>query len=148
VFVSYSHVDEHLYKEFDSHISILRRQNVLGSWHDRRLVPGDDWHDQLNIHLHDADIVLLLVSASFLSSDYCFEVEMKAALARHDAGAACVVPVIVRACAWKDSPLGRIQAMPKDGRPVMQYPDRDEAWTDVVNGLKIVSKELLKKRKT
>jgi hypothetical protein len=80
--------------------------------------------------------VLLLVSADFIGSDYCVGREMARALERHAEGSCVVIPVILRACDWKATSLGALLAAPKDGRPVMQWPDRDEAFLDVTQSVR------------
>src|SRR5262249_1650226 len=81
-------------------------------------------------------IILLLVSADFLASDYCWDVEVATALERHARGEATVVPVIIRPVDWRSTPLGRLQGLPRDGRAVTSWPNRDEAWADVIMGLR------------
>jgi len=77
-----------------------------------------------------------LLSAPFFASDYCYNTEMPRALARHAAGEARVVPVILRPVdGWRDI-LGTLQALPTDGKPVMRWDDRDEAFADVARGLR------------
>ena len=83
-----------------------------------------------------------LISADFIASQYCYEIEMQRALERHEAGEACVIPIILRAADWKDMPFAELQALPRDGKPVKSWADRDEAWTDVVQGLKQIAKQL------
>ena len=82
------------------HTDPLRREGIIASWHDRRIIAGQEWKGQIDRHLDEADIILLLVSADFLASDYCYEVEMQRALVRHQAGHACVIPVIIRSVDW------------------------------------------------
>jgi formylglycine-generating enzyme required for sulfatase activity len=76
--------------------------------------------------------VLLLVSADFIASDYCWGEEMAKALDRHKRDEAQVIPVILRYCAWQSTPLGELQAVPKNAKPVKSWLDRDEALYDVV----------------
>ena len=142
VLFSYSHKDEALRDELATHLAGLRRSGLLSEWHDRRIPAGDDWKAAIDEHLGNARLILLLVSADFLASNYCYEIEMKRALARRDAGQARVVPIIVRPCDWHDTPIGALQALPKDGKPVTEWPNRDVAWTDVARGLKIVVETL------
>ena len=71
VFMSYSHADEALRNELEKHLAGLLRQGVITTWHDRRIGPGEDLHGRIDEQLNTADIVLLLVSADFLASDYC-----------------------------------------------------------------------------
>lgn len=83
--------------------------------------------------LEAADVILLLVSSDFLASDYCYGIEMEAALRKRRMGEAIVIPVILRPCDWKRSPLGEIVAAPRDGKPVTTWTNQDEAFLDVVN---------------
>src|SRR5687767_9911103 len=84
VFFSYSHRDETLRDELETHLAVLRRRGIISGWHDRKITPGHDWATEIDIHLESSEIVLLLVSADFIASDYCFGIEMKRALERHD----------------------------------------------------------------
>lgn len=136
VFFAYSHQDEELRDELEKHLAVLKRDRVIDAWHDRRISPGDDWKNHIDRKLEDADIILLMVSADFLHSDYCYDVEAKRALQRHRTGEARVIPVILRSCDWKNSPLGELQALPTDGRPITKFPDRDEAFLNVVDGIR------------
>ena len=136
LFYSYSHKDEALRDELETHLTLLRRQGVVRGWYDRRIPAGTEWAGQIDQHLEAADVILLLVSADFLASDYCYDKEMKRALERHGAGAARVIPVILRPCDWQSAPFWKLQALPKDGKPVTTWKDRDEAFTDIARGIR------------
>ena len=138
LFYSYSHKDEALRDELETHLTLLRRQGVVRGWHDRRIVAGTEWEGSIDHHLDTAGVILLLVSADFLASEYCYEKEMKRALERHRAGAARVIPVILRPCQWDSAPFGKLQALPKDGRPVITWGIRDEAFADITRGIREV----------
>ena len=142
VFYAYSHRDESLRDELEKHLSILRRQRVITNWHDRRIGAGKEFGGQIDEHLNAAKIILLLISVDFLASDYCYDIEMERAIQRHEAGAARVIPVILRACSWTDTPFGKLLAVPKDGKPVTSWPNRDEAFDDVARGIREAALEL------
>src|SRR5215210_4642126 len=112
VFYSYSHDDEGFRKELEKHLSLMRRNGEISGWHDRNISAGTDWKDSIDKHLESAKIILLLVSADFLSSDYCYEIEMRRAMKRHQEGKARVIPVIVRNCDWSSAPFSSLQALP------------------------------------
>jgi internalin A len=132
VFVSYSHRDERQLNELKTHLSPLERLNLIETWYDRRIVAGEDFGRKINENIDGADIILLLISADFIASEYCYGIEMKRALERHANGEARVVPVIVRDVDWKVIPeLSKLTAVPKDGKPVPQWPRKDTAWRDV-----------------
>jgi anti-sigma regulatory factor (Ser/Thr protein kinase) len=138
VFFSYSHRDEKLRDGLQDHLALLQRENVITGWHDRKIGAGDEWRGQIDEHLELADIILLLVSASFLASDYCYDVELARALERHDAGEARVIPVILRPVDWTTAPFARLQALPRDAQPVTTWRNRDQAYANIAEGLRKV----------
>ena len=97
---------------------------------------------RIDENLEAANIILLLVSADFIASDYCYENEMTRALERHETGEARVVPIIVREVNWKLAPFAKLEALPKDGMAVMKWPDRDSAWQNVSEGIERVIEEM------
>jgi hypothetical protein len=135
IFYSYSHKDEALRDALAEHMAILERQNLVQIWHDRNIDAGDEWREAIDEHLEAADIVLLLISASFIKSDFCWSVEMKRAIKKHERGEARVIPIIVRPVEWKGAPFGHLQVLPKDGKPVTIWANRDAAWAEVVRGV-------------
>lgn len=136
VFFSYSHEDEDLRDRLETHLSMLKRQGAIEAWHDRRIVAGDNLGGSIDRELERADVILLLVSPDFLDSAYCYDVEMKRSMERHEAGEARVIPVILRACDWTSAPFGKLLAAPKDGKPIRSWPDLDEAFLDVVQKIR------------
>src|SRR2546428_6575835 len=96
VVYSYAHADETLRQKLETHLSLLRRQGLISEWHDRKILPGAEWAGEIDEHLERASIILLLISADFLASDYCYDREMTRALERHQHGAVRVIPIILR----------------------------------------------------
>ena len=136
VFFSYSHVDETLRNELEKHLAGLLRQNVITTWHDRRIGPGEDLRGKIDDQLLNADIILLLVSANFLASDYCYDIEMTRAMERHDRGEARVIPVILRPCDWHHAPFGGLLAVPPDGKPVVKHATLDDGFVEVAKAIR------------
>lgn len=136
IFISYSHRNEDLRAELDKHLSPLRRSGRVDSWHDRRIKAGDEWASEIDQNLDDADIILLLISPDFIASDYCYDIEMKRAIERHDKGEARVVPIILEPCDWHETPFGKLQALPTDGRPVVKFANINDGFLDVAKKLK------------
>ncbi|MEH1928522.1 MAG: GUN4 domain-containing protein [Nostoc sp.] len=149
LFFSYSHKDEALRDELAKHLSILERQSVISSWCDRKILPGEEWDYQINDNLNTADIILLLISSDFLFSKYCWDVEVKKAIERHNAGEACVIPVILRSVDWSGAPFAKLQALPKNAEPVVSrnWYNQDEAFTDVARGIRAAAEKLRDKRR-
>lgn len=136
LFFSYSHADEALRDQLEKQLSILKRQGVIETWHDRRIGAGEEIDAAISKNLASADIILLLVSPDFINSDYCYDREMTVAMERHERGEAVVIPVILRACDWHGAPFGKLNATPPDGRPVTQAVDRDQAFLEVAKAVR------------
>jgi len=139
VFVSYAHEDANQLDALSAQLSLLRRQGLIDLWDDGRILPGADWRQDIEEHLNRASVILLLVSADFLNSDYSWSVELAQALKRTDA---IVVPIIVRPCLWQDAPFGHLNALPSEGRAVTTWTNPEEAWLDVASGLANLIKTL------
>jgi len=122
---SYSHADEALRNELEKHLSPLKRTGKITTWHDRRIVPGQEFERKIDHYFSQADIILILISSDFIASDYCYQVEMKNALERHDRGEAVVIPVILRNCAWHQLEFGSIMAATIDGKPITKFATHD-----------------------
>ena len=135
VFISYSHKDEEFKNSLTEHLSGLVRSGTISEWNDRKIVSGTDWSHEINENLKSSDLILFLISSSFLSSDYCVNIEAETALSMHKSGEAQLIPIVIRAVEWSDSPLSKLQGLPKDAKPVAS-PNNDEAWVDVIQGIK------------
>ncbi len=146
VFFSYAHEDEHLRNELAKHLKLLERQGVISAWYDREITAGTEWKDQIDEHLESAKVILLLVSADFLASDYCYDVELKRAMKRHKAKEARVIPIILREVDWKGAPFGKLQSLPKNAEAVTNWSNRDQAFADIARGIRRVVEELARKK--
>ena len=136
IFYSYSHIDETYREQLEKHLSILKRNKIIDGWHDRKITPGEEWNPEIDTNLQSANIILLLISSDFIDSNYCYDIEMQKAMELHNAGRAAVVPIIIRPCLWTDTPFAKLQALPKDGKPVSKWSNLDDAWLSVAEGLK------------
>src|SRR5258708_26461784 len=142
VFCSYSHRDDEFRVELEVHLAGLKRQNLIRFWSDRRITPGDEWKTEISAELEQADIILLLISSYFISSDYCFRIELGRALERHEQRTARVIPIIVRSCDSEGLPFAQLECLPPDAVPVSEARDHDKAWTAVATRSRRAREEL------
>jgi tetratricopeptide (TPR) repeat protein len=136
VFYSYSHRDEDLRRELETHLCVLRRSGLIREWHDLKIIAGQDWDKEISKYLESAQIILFLISADFVSSEYIYSVEVRRALAKEKAGDAVVVPVILRPVVWRLIPEFRqFQVLPEGALAVTQWPSHDLAFVNVCEGI-------------
>ena len=142
VFVSYAHEDELHRVELAKHLRSLEAEGLIQLWHDRKITAGREWAGAIDASLGQAHIVLLLISADFLASDYCNDVELTEATRRHESGRARVVPIILRSCDWRHSRFARFNALPADGTAVVEATHPDQLFAQVATGLRAVVEEM------
>jgi hypothetical protein len=109
-------------------------------WSDTDVAAGSNWKEEINRRLEEADIVLLMISSSFLAADFLWESEAFRAIERHEAGTAFVVPILLRPSDWSATPLAKLSALPPDGIPISKHRDTDEAWALVAREIRKLSK--------
>jgi pimeloyl-ACP methyl ester carboxylesterase len=136
VFISYAPEDLAFRDALIAHLHVLCTAGIIEKWHDGEIHPGEGWRSAIERELQAADIIVLLVSADFLASTACQELELGPALARWKANEARIVPVIVRACHWEASSIAQLEVLPSRGKPVATWTHQDDAWTEVTRRIR------------
>ena len=145
-FLSYSRKDERYKNYLVDHLSALTRQGLIEEWDDREIEAGEEWEKEVLKHFNEADIILCLISANFISSQYCYNVEMQGALDRRKVGLVKVIPILLKECAWKNTPFHELQMIPRDGQAILSRPSkRDQVFTKVVQDIEKVVHTLNKR---
>lgn len=147
IFVSYSHKDSGARQQLDIHLAVLKRDNV-STWFDGDLNAGDELDPNIGLELKKANIFVALFSPEYLNSRYCWELEYNKAMIRRARGTMHVVVVVVRPCDWKSTAAARFKLLPRDGRAVTKWGSTDEAFLDVVGGLRSVVAAFRKEQAT
>lgn len=125
VFISYSHKDQKYFERLLTHLKVLQL-NEISIWDDTRIVAGHDWYTEISKAISEATIVILLISADYLASDFVMREELPRILEREKEGNLRILPIILRPSAWKRvSFLNELQVFPKDGRPLSTLSDSE-----------------------
>src|SRR5689334_8680093 len=109
LFISYSHKDQRWKDALITQLGVLSQESVLDTWDDDRIAVGADWRSALEAAMDRASIAVLLVSADFLSSPFIRDQELPHLRARAAADGVTIYGIVVRACAWQESWLERLQ---------------------------------------
>ncbi len=145
VFFAYSREDADLRHRLDKHLSTLKRKNFIQTWYDGKIDAGKEWEKEIDSNLSQADIILLLISADFIASEYCYKVEMNKAISRHKNGDAIVIPILLKSCDWTELPFSDIQALPQNGKPINSpywKGDTDIPFSEVATSITNIVSEL------
>jgi internalin A len=131
VFISCLHRDAEFAESRRNHLAPLEREGLIGVWYDGLIAEGSDWNDEIERQISSADVIILLVSADFIASDYAYKKELQIALDHRSRGEAIVLPIIVRPVNWEVTPLKKLKVLSPDGKPVVNWEPPDEAWRQV-----------------
>jgi hypothetical protein len=134
LYLCYARNDNDLREQLLRHLSWLIQSGQVIAWDESLILPGVNSKQEVDKHLKTSDIILLLVSPDFMQSVYSSE-EMQIAFHRYEAKEARIIPVLLRPADWNNTPLGKLQALPTNRKPVTQWRDRDQAFQDVVKGI-------------
>lgn len=143
-FISYSHKDAHYAEDLHKHLAMLKSEGAIEAWYDCKILPGDALDKSISDQLQKSELFLALVSPDFLASKYCIEIELETALRRHEEGEIRLVPIILEPCDWLNSPLKILKALPTDGKPVSDFTNRNNAFLNIVTGLRRIISETTK----
>lgn len=142
VFYCYADDDLPLLEQLERHLSTLRQEEFISTWHRHKINGGSDWRVESYRHLNTASLILLLISPDFLASDYLYREELPRALKRHKDNKARVIPILLRSCNCEDAPFEKLQMLPRNGTPLNSGNDIDAGFTEIVKEIRLILKEL------
>lgn len=137
VFISYSHCDKEMKEELMKHLNSLIRQKYIQVWQDGEMPLGSDINETIFRKMMECDIALLLLSADYVNSDYCYSVEMETLMSLRDTGK-IVIPILLREVDLKGTPFENIKSLPEDRKAVNSFSDRDVAMKSIASGIRSV----------
>ena len=136
VFLSYSRKDEDIKGELTTHLSTLKHSGKIATWSDREILPGTEWDAKIKEELEKSDLILLLISANFIASDYIWDIELKRAVQRHENGEAVVIPIFCKPCDYEGTSFEKLAGLPRNGTFISTATNRDAVLTEVVQGIR------------
>lgn len=135
LFLSYSSEESELLTELKRHLGVLKQQGMVEVVGSTSVDPGWKLSEKDKEAWEHAEIILLLISASYFASDFLYGAEMKQALERHANGEAILIPIILKPTLWQETILANFQVLPPTGKAVASWSDQDEAFVQVVGGV-------------
>lgn len=142
MYYCYDNTDRRLKDELAKHLALLHHSGRITSWDSWEIRAGAEWEREIENHLNAADIILLLISPDFVKSERC-QKEMRQALDRCSIERVDIIPVLLRPVRWEGLPISRLQALPKDGKPITLQNNRDAAFQGVAKEIESVIASIL-----
>lgn len=139
VFISYSSKDVSYKNTFKKHLKVLENEGIIHIWDGDLIRIGTEWDSKIKQKLKETDIFIILLSPDSVISEYINDIEIKLAFKSRK----IILPIIIRPCNWFSLPLSKYQCLPKKGKPISKFKDKDQIFSDVVSEIrkKIVSED-------
>lgn len=148
IFISYSHKDRAWLELLQMHLSPLKHQGFIDVWSDHDIDVGTEWKHEIDKHLNEAHIILLLISPDFMASEY-HSSYVKRAIERSvgydtqqglgkNTNSVLIFPILLRPIYWEDTLLSRLDILPRNHIPIIECPDQDEAFCDIAKEIRYI----------
>ena len=150
-FISYSHNDSEMLDMLHKHLAQLKREGILKDWTDQNILAGGNLNNQINSALIGASVFIALISPDYIASNYCYEKEFQKALELEQQKKIIIIPVILEPCDWLNTPFSQFKAIPKDGKAVTLWENKNNAFLDIIQNIRKIiefSKKLIPEIKT
>ncbi len=147
LFIIYAHKNKGLRQELHKRLKPMEDRGEINVWYDGEIIPGQEWKKDIIKHLQEANLVLYLASRKSLDSKNCNDELARTIKEIKKGSRKKYIPIVLHQCSWKThevngQELGDIQALPKNGKAITRWKNRDEAWQDVVEGIGKAIKEM------
>lgn len=143
ILYSYAPEDAELRDKLERHLAAMKRGNLIIEWHNSNIQAGAEWEQEIDKHVRAAQIILLLISADFIASDFQYNIEMMHAMERHENGECRVIPILLRPVDVKKTPFSKLSMLPANGKPITTWLNQDEAFANVAEGIREVVERFL-----
>lgn len=135
-FISYSHQDAQMLDALHKHLAQLQRDKTIATWTDHEILAGGEFDKKIESALNASKLFLALLSPDYIASNYCYEIEFKTAQEKHERGEIIIIPIVIEPCDWQNTPFGRFKALPRDGKAISTWENRNTAFLDVIQNLR------------
>lgn len=146
IFYSYAHEDEVLRDKLSTYLGVLRQNNKIEEWHDRKIKPGIDFNTEISGKLETADVILFLISEDFLNSDYCFGIEVNKAFELQKTQSVEIIPILLKPCLFEESRFSQLQIIPRDAKPITTSDSKEDTWTTVAREIRDIVNTVSEKK--
>lgn len=119
IFISYSHKNIKYKEKLLTSLEALKQSYEIEAWHDGMIEAGGNIDENVKRELEKSDIILLLITDSYLASYYCMKKELANAIEREKNNECKVIPVMFQESILVDTlSFFNHNRVPEDGKPI------------------------------
>ena len=101
VFLCYAYDDQEFHDKLIKFLAPFKMQDQVCAWSDAEIQAGSDWNSEIGASIGNAKVAVLLISHSFLASDYIRNSEVPRLLAERESSGLRILPLILKPCPYE-----------------------------------------------
>lgn len=150
VLISFASYDEYFVRNYlVKHLQSLTDIGLIDLWYYPKENVGTRWEENLKIKFAETDVVLFVLSSSFISSPYCKK-ELQWSLDLERTKGIKIVPILFSECLWDGLGINPFFTTPKNGKFISDDDywgrKKDKPYTIVARDVKAVCEALVAER--
>lgn len=146
-FISYSHEDMDYKIKLLNHLESINKLFKIDFWHDGLIDAGGHIDSEVMAELNSSDIILLLISCSYIKSNFCYNIEMEKAFEREKNGECIIVPIMLKKTSLNEAmPFYNLKTLPTDRKPISSFHPQNDGYVDVTENLTDLIKKYVSKK--
>ena len=146
IFISYAHEDIKAVEGLRKPLALIERNyHCRIAWYDQYIKPGEFWRKEIESHLRQAGIAILLVSSDFLNSDFIQDHELPVLLSRLSQNQVILLPLLLGEVDIVEAGLSEIQFVNPPDRPLnkLRKPNQEHWYCELAKRVKGIIVERL-----
>ncbi len=118
IFISYHYADLKWLEKLRTHLMPLMRSRALTIWDDTKIKQGENWQDEIDKAISEAEVAVLLISPDYLASDYVLNNELPPLLQDAEENGLKVIPIVLRPSLFAETEIARFQSINDPAQPL------------------------------
>ncbi|MGB8347638.1 MAG: hypothetical protein WCD86_22335 [Ktedonobacteraceae bacterium] len=126
IYIPYAYGDEKYIGIIEEKLQAIKYQmrnaNLNLGWQFGEIAQDTRWQKPRYDFLQSVDLILLLVTSTFVATEYCYSEELKLAILKHKEESSYVIPILLRACLWDGTFFAGLETItPKNRKAVDEW---------------------------
>ena len=138
VFISYSHQDQKWLTQLQTQLKPLIRNQAISVWDDTQIQVGTEWREEIDQALAAAKVAMLMVSPSFLASDFIANNELPPLLNAAESKGLTIIWIPISYSLYEETEIAKFQAALSPSQPIdsLDQAEQDKAWVAICKQIK------------
>lgn len=137
VYISYNDQNRSEKNRLEKHLKILERNKKIRIFDRQYIDVGTDEKQLMREQIDEAEVILLLLSAEYISDDWNYNAELSKAFDRSENQSCVTIPILLSDCNYSLLSISKLKPITFRGKSLFDNPyDTESALASAVNDIK------------